>query len=303
MPNKLTFPVVNPTNWKNFVCNSSPKSPKSSHPYICFNQLTGNYYLSDRKANKLSLGQISQVTQQHIALFQEEKAELGSGLNQMQQRSLEKLKSRLFIVRAIVKIGQCLRNAFAGLGFQSNASLLEDVCRRLSGARLRNSQKPLTSKDANKISKLLEKDYSKETNQKNQEEFKRIIQDVSQETIFEQAKKNIFSIKDDIVYSEDFKLQVMFNTMNWEQFKALIQGSMELEKPPKKFCNRILVFSHAQPSEAKAKLYTCLAELYDKKSQASENYWGDLETYYPEHVEFMRYVMVASCKIRTIKNV
>ncbi len=118
-------------NWKDLMSKSAPNSPKASHAYICYNKQTKNFFLSQNKKGKLSLRDICKITKMHLASLKNDGGDLGSNLLKMQNRSAEKLKGRIFFTRPFVKIVQCIKNAFAGLGFKSNGVVVAKLSQEI----------------------------------------------------------------------------------------------------------------------------------------------------------------------------
>ncbi len=121
-------------NWKGLISQSTPKAPKASHPYICFNKLTKQYFLSDdaKAKGKLSLREICKITKQNLASLKNDEGDIRTSLESMQQRSAEKLNNKFFFIRALVKVMQSFNNAVAGLGFKNNSNSVNVLCQNFT---------------------------------------------------------------------------------------------------------------------------------------------------------------------------
>ncbi len=168
MPNPVSG-HFDAAQWNGLIADSAPKSSKAPHPYICLGVL-GNFFLSNNKNSKekLALRNICKITQQHLKDLKSEGEEIRSGLLKIQQSSSSKLKGRIFFMRVLVKVLQSIRNAFAGLGFKTNVTLLEKLCRDIpSVPSLRpHVEKPELndSKENQSIPALAEQDKTVEKN-------------------------------------------------------------------------------------------------------------------------------------------
>lgn len=292
----------NPSTWKTLVCESSPKPLSKSHPYICFEGLSKKCILShlNNPPNKLSLREIYQITSKNFSLFNStEKEELRTGFQKIQKRSEEKFNRHFFLIRVLIKTMQCFRNVFTGLGFDTDAGLFDQLyavkrpSNQFSNQSNRNPSHDVTEMKKT-LPKLLSEEYfNPEKNKTKQEEFKKTLQHKPSESIYEYAKQDCFGIKHEYVssFKDDYKLQVIYNSLSLDQFKEFIRGSLEVEYSAEDFFKRIILFTHKQTKKNQDRLYPQLVEIMDKAMKPSK-LWGCLSSCYDHHIAFVRQFLI-----------
>ena len=152
---------------------------------------------------------------------------------------------------------------------------------------------------AKDFSVFFDKKYDHQQNKQNQDAFKQLIQDVPCDIVVEYAKNDCFGIRE-YWFGADYKFQVLFNSMNLDQFKAFMQGTMETGFGIDQL-RRFIVFIDTREADDKAELFDFLANLVDGKDDPTK-YWQNLGWSEDACVSFVRFLLISALKDKAYEN-
>ena len=95
------------------------------------------------------------------------------------------------------------------------------------------------------------------------------------------------------------RLQAIHKSMNLDQFKAFIEGTIEIKHAH--FCVDLIAFINTLEAGERAKLFDMLAKLIDQK-QDSKNIWQKLRLYNKDCLAFIQYILISALKDDAYEN-